>query len=60
MLAVIFDVQFGPQYIGDLFLRARRDALVNLKLWQGLLTRAWNVAMRGLLEVERHVEPFGR
>ena len=60
MLAVIFDVWFRPQGVGDLFLRTRWDGLVDLELGNGRLTRAGNVVLRGMLEVERHGESFGR
>ena len=60
MLAVIFDVRFRPQGVGDLFFRTRCDGLVDLELWDGRLTRAGNVVLRGMFEVERHGESFGR
>lgn len=46
MLAVIFDVWFRPQGVGDLFLRTRRDGLVDLELGDGRLVRAGNVLLR--------------
>jgi hypothetical protein len=46
MLAVIFDVWFRPQDIGDLFLRTRRDGLIDLELWDGRLIRTGNVVLR--------------
>lgn len=60
MLAVIFHVWFRPQDVGDLFLRTRRDGLVDLDLGDGRLIGAGNVVLGGLLEVERHSESFGR
>jgi hypothetical protein len=45
MLAVIFDVRFSPQGVGDFFLRTRRDGLVDFKLWDGRLIRAGNVVL---------------
>lgn len=60
MLAVIFDIWFRSQGVGDLFLRTRRDGLVDLELWDGRLTRAGNVVLRGMFEVDGHGESFGR
>ena len=60
MLAVIFYVWFRSQDVGDLFLRARGDGLVDLELWDGGLVRAGNVVLRRMLEVDRHGESFGR
>lgn len=54
MLPVVFDVWFRPQDVGDLFLRTRRDGLVNLELWDGRLIRAGNVLLREVLVVGRH------
>jgi hypothetical protein len=45
-LAVILDFWFRPQGVGDLFLRTRRDGLVDLKLWEGRLIRAGDVVLR--------------
>ena len=59
MLAVIFYVWFRSQEVGDLFLRARGDGLVDLKLWDGGLVRAGNVVLRRMLRV-RHGKSFGR
>jgi hypothetical protein len=60
MLAVIYHVWFRTQGVGDLFLRTRRDGLVDLELWEGRLTRAGNVVLGGIFEVEGHGESFGR
>lgn len=60
MLAVIFDVWFRPQSVGDLFLGTRRDGLVDLEPGDGRLIRAGNVVLRGMLELDRHGESFGR
>lgn len=60
MLAVIFDVWFRPQDVGDLFLGARWDRLVDLEFRDGRLVRAGDVVLRRVLEMERHGEPFGR
>ncbi|WP_166791519.1 hypothetical protein [Cryobacterium sp. Hh38] len=57
---MIYHVWFRSQDIGDLFLRTRGDGLVDLELWDGRLTRAGNVALRGMFEVEGHGESFGR
>jgi hypothetical protein len=54
MLAMVFDVWFRPQDVGDLFLRTRRDGLVNLELWDGRPVRAVNVFLREVLVVGRH------
>jgi hypothetical protein len=43
MLAVIFEVWFRSRDVGDLFLGARRDGLVELELWDAGLTRTGNV-----------------
>jgi hypothetical protein len=59
-LAVILDFWFRPQGVGDLFLRTRRDGLVELKLWEGRLIRAGNVVLRGVVEMEGHGESFSR
>lgn len=42
-LAVILDVGFGPEHVGDFFLRAGRDVLVELDLRHGGLARAGDV-----------------
>jgi hypothetical protein len=60
MLAVILDVRLRPQDVGDLFLRTRRDGLVELKLWEGRLIRAGDVVLRGVVEMEGHSESFSR
>ena len=59
MVAVIFYVWFRSQDVGDLFLRARGDGLVDLELWDGGLVRAGNVVLRRMLRV-RHGKSFGR
>jgi hypothetical protein len=48
MLAVIRDVGFCSQNVGDLLLGARCDVLVLLELRNGRLVRAGNVVRRGL------------
>jgi hypothetical protein len=58
-LAVIVDVRFSTQDVGDFFLRARRDCLVVLQLGDGRLIRTRNV-VRGVLEVVRHGASFSR
>jgi hypothetical protein len=60
MLAVILDVRLRPQGVGDLFLRTRRDGLVELELWEGRLIRAGDVVLRGVVEMEGHSESFSR
>jgi hypothetical protein len=60
MLAVIFDVWLGPQNVGDLLLRTRRQSLVDFQRWDGELIGAGNAVLRGMLKVERHGDPFGR
>ena len=60
MAAVILDVGFRPQDVGDLFLRTRRDGLVFLQLRDARLVRAGHTLLRGMLLVDRHGKSFGR
>ena len=60
MRAVIFDVWLRTQDVRDLFLRTRRDGLVDLELGDRRLIRSGDVVLRGMLEVERHGESFDR
>lgn len=60
MLAVVFDVGLRPQDVGDLFLRARRDGLVDFELWDGRVILAGSVLLREVLVMGRHGESFGR
>ena len=60
MPAVVFDVWLGPQEVGDLFLGARRDRLVDLQFRDARLTRGGDVLVWGVLVVGRHGESFGR
>ena len=45
VLAMVLDVWFGPQYVGNFFLRPRRDGLVGLDLWDGRFIRARNALL---------------
>ncbi len=60
MRTVVFDVWFRPQDVRDLFLRTRRDGLVDLEFGDRRLIRSGDVVLRGMLEVERHGESFDR
>jgi len=60
MLAVIRDVWFRPQSVGDFFLRTRCYGLVGLKPGDGRFIGSGNVVLMGGLEWERHGESFGR
>jgi hypothetical protein len=60
MLAVVLEVGLCSQDVGDLFLWTRRDDLVDLYLWDGVLGRAWRVVVRGVVGVKRHRASFGR
>ena len=51
MLAVVFDVWLRAHAVGDLFLRTRRDGLVDLEFGDGRLVRARNVRLMGVLVV---------
>jgi len=55
--AVVGDVGFRTQHVGDLFLGTRRDGLVDLELGHARLIRPGNVRVRGMLVVERHRDP---
>ncbi|MCU1543838.1 MAG: hypothetical protein JWM50_1703 [Microbacteriaceae bacterium] len=55
MLAVVFDVWFRSQDVGNLFLGARRDCLVSLEFRDGRLIRIGDVFW-----VVGHGESFGR
>lgn len=57
MLAVVFDFWFRPQDVGDFFLRTRRDCLVDLERWDGRLTPAGNVVLRGCSKWRDMVNP---
>lgn len=60
MLAVVFDVRLRPRDVGDLFLRARRNGLVDLELGDGRLIGARNLLLGGVLVIGRHGESFGQ
>ena len=58
--AVVLDVWFRPQEVGDLLLRARRNGLVDLELRDGRLIRAGNVLLRGVARCGQTRRSSGR
>jgi hypothetical protein len=60
MLAVILDIRCRTQDVGDVFLRARRQRLIDLELGDAGLTRAGGVPQRSVLVVEVHGGSFDR
>ena len=60
MPAVVFDVGFCAQDVGELLFRTRRDGLVDLELGDGRAVQAGSGLLRGVLMVGRQGEPFGR